>query len=364
MKRSFILILLLVVGGTNVLAAPLVAPSGFTRTGLTLKSGTGKDSCPPVQPYTADLNFPSKYEGDDVAKDTVNDVAQKVYQDRSTPMRDLQKLSSTFSDRLFRGKGYAGDLQCLVNHWTAWANANALLGQPSNHIGNAVRKWTLAAVSTSYLKLRDNLQPGIAPADRQRIEGWLGGLAEQVRKDYQGRGPDKANNHDYWAAWSVMVSAVVLQRQDLFDWSYGVLVQAMGQVTPEGYLPNELRRQTRALAYHSFALLPLSTLAAFAEANHRPALALNQGAFAKLVAVVVANVDDDAAMVAKVGHPQIKQSLKESGRLAWLAPYESLTHDPALLPLIKQTMPLKSSMLGGDQTWLYLRDQTELYPSK
>ena len=279
-------------------------------------------------------------------------------------MRALQKLSAGLSDQLFRGKGTAGDLQCLVNQWTGWAAAHALLGQPSNHIGNAVRKWTMAAVATSYLKLRDNLQPGIATADRQRIEGWLTALAEQVRKDYQGRGPDKANNHDYWAAWSVMVTAVILQRQDLFDWSYGVLVQAMGQVTPEGYLPNELRRQTRALAYHSFALLPLSTLAAFAEANHRPALALNQGAFAKLVAVVVANVDDDAAMVAKVGHPQIKQSLKESGRLAWLAPYESLTHDPALLPLIKQTMPLKSSMLGGDQTWLYLRDQTELYPSK
>lgn len=125
-----------------------------------------------------------------------------------------------------------------------------------------------------------------------------------------------------------------------------------------------MRRQTRALAYHSFALLPLSTLAAFAEANHKPVLTLNQGALAKLVAVVLANVDDSTDMANKAGYPQIKQSLKTSGRLAWLAPYASIAQNPALMPLIKQTMPLKSSMLGGDQTWIYLRGQTDLYPAK
>lgn len=361
-KCCYWLVLLLLGGGA--MAAPLVAPPGFAQSGLAMKAGAGKEPCPAVQPYTADMNFPSKYEGDDVAKDTINDKAEKVYQDRSMPMRDLQRLSATVSDRLFRGKGYQGDLTCLVAHWTAWADANAMLGQPGNHIGSAVRKWTLAAVATSYLKLRDNLQPGIAPADRQRIESWLGALAEQVRKDYQGRGPDKANNHDYWAAWSVMVTAVVLDRPALFDWSYGVFTQAMGQITAEGYLPNELRRQTRALAYHSFALLPLSTMAAFAEANQRPALTLDNGAFAKLVAVVLANVDDPAPMAAKTGYPQIKQSLKTNGRLAWLAPYVAVSHDATLLPLIKSMLPLKSSMLGGDQSWLYLRGEPTLFPPK
>lgn len=364
-KNGWAIIVICAAGwvGQSVAASLTAAPS-FYQADLTFKTKGKAEACPEIQVFSGDMLFPSKYEGDDSSRDDVNPEAMKEYEDKSKMMRDLQQLSAKVSDKIFKGNGTEGDWQCLLTHWRAWAKANALLGIESNHVGNSVRKWTLAAVSTSYLKIALNMPDALSNDDRQLMAHWFTGLAEQVRKDYYGRGPEKANNHDYWAAWSVMVASVILQRDDLFDWSYGVFKQAMTQITPDGYLPNELRRQTRALAYHTFALLPLSTMATFITANHKDALTLQHGAFAKLVSVVLANVNDSAPMAAKAGHPQIKQSLKEGGRLAWLAPYESLTHDPALLPLIKDTMPLKSSMLGGDQTWLYLRDQTELYPSK
>ena len=189
-------------------------------------------------------------------------------------------------------------------------------------------------------------------------------LATQVQQDYQGRGPEKANNHDYWAAWSVMVTAVVLQRQDLFDWSYGVYQMAMRQVTEEGYLPNELRRKTRALAYHSFALLPLSTMAAFAQANHQSPLLLERKALQRVAAVVLVNLEDPESIEEVAGAEQVDVDFEAGGRLAWLAPYESIVKDPALLPLIKRLVPLKSSSLGGDQSFIYLRDRPEIYPDR
>ena len=345
-------------------AAELRPAPGFIRPGLVLRHGGPNIHCPPVNVFQGDMEFPSKYEGDDSSRDEVNPGAEAEYERKTKPMRELQQFSAKISDRLFKGRGNSSDLECLLTHWRAWASQNALLGRASNHMGNSVRKWTLASVATNYLKIKQNLGSNISSTDQLLLEGWFAALATQVQKDYQGRGPDKANNHDYWAAWSVMVTAVVLQRQDLFDWSYGVYQMAMGQVTEDGYLPNELRRKTRALAYHSFALLPLSTMAAFAQANQKSPLLLERKALQRVASNVLANLEDPAPIVALSGAKQINQDYAAGGRLAWLAPYESIVKDPALLPLIKRLVPLKSSSLGGDQSFIYLRDRPEIYPDR
>lgn len=344
-------------------AAELRPASGFYRPDLSLSDSGPRARCPAPSVFSGSLDFPSKYEGDDASRDDVNPAAMKEYESRTKPMRELQQLSAKFSDRLFKGKGNRSDLECLLSHWRAWADQKALLGIESNHIGNSVRKWTLAAVASNYLKLKLNLGGYISAADQQLLEGWLAALATQVQRDYQGRGPDKANNHDYWAAWSVMVTAVVLQRPELFDWSYSVYQMAMRQVTEDGYLPNELRRKTRALAYHNFALLPLSTMAAFAQANQYQPLSLEHGALHRLTALVLANVDDSAQITAAAEAKQYDQEYN-GGRLAWLPAYASLVKDSSLSPRIKRLLPLSSSMLGGDQSFIYLRDRPELYPER
>ncbi len=363
-RVAWLLVLAGMLEMSAALAAELRPAPGFYRPGLVLRHGGQSVRCPPVQVFGGALNFPSKYEGDDSSRDDVNPDAIKEYESRTKPMKDLQQFSAQVSDRLFKGRGNSADLECLLTHWRAWASQKALLGKPSNHVGNAVRKWSLASFATSYLKLKLNLGANISAADQQLLEGWLAALATQVQQDYQGRGPDKANNHDYWAAWSVMVTAVVLQRQDLFDWSYGVYQMAMRQVTDEGYLPNELRRKTRALAYHSFALLPLSTMAAFAQANHQSPLLLERKALQRVAAVVLVNLEDPESIEEVAGAEQVDLDFEAGGRLAWLAPYESIVKDPALLPLIKRLVPLKSSSLGGDQSFIYLRDRPEIYPDR
>ncbi len=348
-------------GVTAAQAASLSAPSGFYNPDLRLSSSANAVACPPVSVYQGSLTFPSKYEGSGPARDTINPNSKREFERLTKPMSDLQQLSASLSDRLFKGKGSSGDLQCLLGHWRGWAQQHALADETQSPVGRAVRKWTLGAVAVNYLKLQLNLKTQIPAADRQLIESWIAELAVRVQKDYSYRTLAKANNHDYWAAWSVMASAVVLQRQDLFDWSYGIYQIAMAQITPDGFLPNELRRKTRAAPYHNFALQPLVALAVFAQANQQQPLALEQHALSRLVASVLTSIDNPAAIEKAAGSPQVNEDLRKESRLSWMAPYASISPDDHQLSLIKRLMPLKTSRLGGDQTYLYLRDQPGLY---
>ena len=61
-------------------------------------------------------------------------------------------------------------------------------------------------------------------------------------------------------------------------------------------------------------------------------------------------------MVQAAGSPQVDESLREDGRLAWLVPWYSLTRQAAAQPLISELAPLRASRLGGDLSYIYLRD--------
>ena len=52
---------------------------------------------------------------------------------------------------------------------------------------------------------------------KQLIEGWFLRLSKKVMNYYSYRPLDKVNNHDYWAAWAVMLTAVVLQDHQRFN---------------------------------------------------------------------------------------------------------------------------------------------------
>ncbi len=78
---------------------------------------------------------------------------------------------------------------------------------------------------------------------------------------------EKTNNHSYWAAWSVMATSIATNRRDLFDWAVKEYKVGVNQVDDQGFLPNELKRQQRALSYHNYALPPLSMIASFALVN-------------------------------------------------------------------------------------------------
>lgn len=359
---NFVSIFLLWVGSGTVNAA-LQAPPGYINGPLEFKSSNNADDCPPLNVYKGELDIPSKYVQSKKSKDVIDEDNDARYKALSAPMTDLQQLSASLTDKLFKGKGKEQDLQCLRRHWLAWAKAGALLQPTKSAVGKAIRKWTLGAISANYLKIKLNLpetDSHFPKNARQELEHWLGLLAGEVMIDYSNRKPEQINNHDYWAAWGVITTAVVLNRQDMFDWSGSIYLNAISKINADGSLPNELKRRSRALNYHNFALQPLVLLAVFGEANGHHWLSADNAALQRLANLVLHNLDDSSSLAQAAKETQVKESLREHSRLSWLAPYIATSDDKAWLPLLKSLPLLKTSRLGGDLNYLYLRHELDL----
>ncbi len=356
--RSFCLLPLLLLGCTTpamtASAAGLRPPAGFT-VAAQVREGKVRPCKETPQPHTERLEFPSKYEGSDKARDDFNEKSYAQYKAKSARINTLEKEFSASVEAYLRS-GSEPALRCALGHLTAWADADAMQSRVTDHTGRSVRKWALASVAASYLRLKfAGSQPLAAhPDDARRIEGWLTRLSDIVIEDWSGQPLEKFNNHEYWAAWSVMATAVALDRSDYYDWALAQYRRAATQVDAEGYLPNELSRETRALAYHNYSLGPLTMIAAFAAANGTSLLPEGNYALGRLASRVVSGLDNPQAFRDKTGHPQNLSDVKESSKFAWMEPYCAITTcDAAALARLNQQRPMKTYRLGGNVTDLF-----------
>lgn len=186
-------------------------------------------------------------------------------------------------------------------------------------------------------------------------------VAEQVVVDWSDRPESKRNNHDYWAAWSVMITSIVLNRQDLFDWANTGLRQGLAQVDNDGFLPNELKRSTRALSYHNYSIQPLVMLAVFAETNQVELTEAERLALVRLATITIEGLSSPIFFEQKTGAKQIQDGLATNYSLAWLEPYAQYFEESALfLPYLNTLRPMKTTRLGGDLTRIFNIKQSSL----
>lgn len=334
--------------------ATLVPPAGYLRSAA---APQGKvPSCPPVPPpYTGELYFPSKYAGSDAARDKINGAAAARYAQLTDDVRQLENGSNRLVGR-YLATGQPAYADCALSWLDTWAEAEALLSERYNHTGKSVRKWALGSVAGAYLRLKfSRSQPLAGHAEQaERIEAWLGELADQVVIDWNAQPLERRNNHQYWAAWSVMATAVVLDRRDLFDWAVEQYRHGMRQVDAEGYLPLELSRQTRALAYHNYSMGPLLMIAAFAKANGLDLRGENDAALQRLALRMQAGLREPQIFQEKTGYPQTLEDLQDSNRFAWLEPYCALYPCSESTDAWRRSIePLSTYRLGGDMTQLF-----------
>ncbi|MNZ20402.1 Alginate lyase precursor [compost metagenome] len=335
-------------------AADLVPPRGYyAPVEVDAKSG-GNCKAPPT-PYTAKLEFRSKYEGSDKARATLNPKAEKAFREKTAAITEMERGISKMVMQYMR-EGQRTQLECTLQWLGSWAQANALLSTEYNHTGMSMRKWALGSMASAYLRLKFSESQPLAPyrAQTQVIESWFSRLADQVVHDWSDLPLKKINNHSYWAAWSVMATAVATNRSDLFDWSVAQFRVAAGQVDRDGFLPNELKRNQRALAYHNYSLPPLAMIASFAQANGVDLREENDGALRRLGEKVIAGVDDQEAFDRKTGKDQDMSELKKHAKFSWLEPWCSLYSCSAQTVEWKNEMgPYKTFRLGGDVTQVF-----------
>ncbi|AZC80180.1 mannuronate-specific alginate lyase [Pseudomonas chlororaphis] len=342
--------------GATQAAAPLRPPQGYYAPVDKFKSGDHSEGCDAMPaPYTGSLQFRSKYEGSDKARATLNEQSEKAFRDSTA---DITKIERGTSKRVmqFMRDGRPEQLDCTLSWLSAWAQADALMSKDFNHTGKSMRKWALGSMASAYLRLKFSDSHPLATHQQQaqQIEAWFSKMADQVVSDWDNLPLDKTNNHSYWAAWSVMATAVATNRRDLFDWAVKEYKVGANQVDADGFLPNELKRQQRALAYHNYALPPLAMIASFAQVNGVDLRQENNSALKRLGERVLAGVKDPDEFEEKNGKEQDMTDLKVDSKFAWLEPFCSLyTCAPDVLERKHKMQPFKTFRLGGDLTKVY-----------
>lgn len=333
-------------------AQRLQAPAGFYAAAA---SKARFEGCPEMStPHTGPLDFPSKYQGSDSARDDLNKQAEARYREQVDGIRDLERGIS----RLVEAYLDTADPQavsCALDWMLEWARLGGLTGEVTTHTGKSVRKWALGSVAAAYLRLKLSVSDPLKPYPDQaaEIEDWLAELATLVIADWSNVPQRKFNNHEYWAAWSVMAVAVVRDDRSLFDWAVAQYDRAAQQITDEGYLNNELRRKTRALFYHNYALPPLAMMAAFGQANGLDLESRGNHALTRLANRVMAGLGNPERFARKAGADQQLKDFKPS-KFTWLEPYcalEACTGE--MRKRLEAYRPLNNYRVGGDLTALF-----------
>lgn len=336
--------------------AALVPPQGYYEGIEQFKTSDGKFRCEPApKPYTGALQFRSKYEGSDKARATLNLDSEQAFRDSTKDITTLERGVAKMVNQYMRD-GRPAQLDCTLTWLGTWARADALMSTNYNHTGKSMRKWALGSMSGSWLRLKfSNSQPLAAHRDEaQLIEKWFAHLAEQTVRDWSNLPLAKINNHSYWAAWSVMATAVATDRRDLFDWAVKEYKVGANQVDDQGFLPNEVKRKQRALAYHNYALPPLAMIASFAKANGVDLRSENNFALQRLGEGVLAGARDPRLLAARAGEKQDMKDLKVDSKYAWLEPWCALYQCVGDTLERKHGMqPFDSFRLGGNLTRVY-----------
>ncbi|MDW9403687.1 mannuronate-specific alginate lyase [Pseudomonas soli] len=336
--------------------AALVPPQGYYEGIDKLKTGDGNFRCEAApKPYTGALQFRSKYEGSDKARATLNVASEKAFRKSTEDITTLEKGVSKMVGQYMRD-GRPAQLDCALTWLDTWARADALMSTDYNHTGKSMRKWALGSMSGSWLRLKCcNSQPLAAHrAEAEQIEKWFVRLARQTVRDWSDLPLEKINNHSYWAAWSVMATAVATDQQELFDWAVKEYKVGVNQVDEQGFLPNEVKRKQRALAYHNYALPPLAMIASFAQANGVDLRKENNFALQRLGEGVLAGARDPVHFNTRAGVKQDLKDLKIDSKYAWLEPWCALYQCVGDTLERKHDMqPFNSFRLGGDVTRVY-----------
>lgn len=338
-------------GGAAV-AAGLLPPFEIAArrdlNGAPLGSFTCASPPKPVRDLRVDGFYADRGSGSSV----VDREAEAGYREATQSITRYEDGLTQISDRYLASKPPNAALAACVLDWLAvWAAAGAMLGEASQQ-GGYVRKWGLAPVAASYLKIRD--EPTLDATKKKAVEQWIRRWARVVRDDYDStKLESRRNNHLYWAAWSVGLAAVVLDERALFDWSMEKTRLGLKQIREDGTLPLEMGRKARAYHYHAFASAPLVLTAELAARNGIDLYGEYDGALRRLVARTIAGFSDDTFFATATGVKQDRSGSSKGPHVAWLEPYYARTGDLAAVTVIGKFRPMKERRLGGDMTLQY-----------
>lgn len=294
-----------------------------------------KCSKPVAKPFTGALLVDSKYDQRDPSKSTLAKAPSKQSARIHETVTNYSKTLSLFADYYAQARSPeqgAMALACMDQWLEAWAAAGALQSPEATKTGVAVRNWALGGIAASVLRMQALSGNQLRLSSTQKR--WLERLSGIVMAEYEPRlSPAFAyfNNHDYWAAWTLASTAMLLDKPNYLDWSNRVFRRAMSQITLSAasdyaYLPTELGRGELAANYTHYALVPLILVADTLRLNGSRVSAEDSRKL-DLLANFAARI-----VLAPNRLPELKQTQVEVPpyKMAWLIPFLGRTPQHAL----------------------------------
>lgn len=236
---------------------------------------------------------------------------------------------------------------CPLSWLTDWAKADALLGKMASKQADYERKWALAGLAMSYVKVR----PFATTEQRATIDPWLIRLADRCRAFFDD--PDrKRNNHWYWLGLGMAAVGLATNSERHWDEARRIMQDAANDIQANGTLPMELARGKRALHYHNFSAQPLFAMTLLARSKGEDWTAFNDGAFHRLTLFIAAAVCASKPIAALKSLPAQDAIREKDLEAGWLHDYVRLnpTTDGATCALADGTSsrPSNYHRLGGD----------------
>jgi poly(beta-D-mannuronate) lyase len=333
---------LLVVAATATPAATLHSPWDHRK----VEQTSAAYDCPAPPPFAKTLDI-SPYYIDSHAS-IIDPQKQAAYQKASEAPTHLSQFTALAADA-YLYKGSRAAAVCVYTLLEAAAKAEAWAGKMPGFSGVYVQNWLLSAVAVSYLKVRPS---GLGtPAQDAAMQRWFGLLASRVREYFDAEvvrlGPDKENNHLYWAGLAVAAEGVANNDSGGFQWGITAYRMGLDAIQPDGSLPEEMNRAQMALHYHLYALAPLIMLAELGEANGLDLYAEDSGAIHRLVNFCVAGLEDPTLLQKRTGLVQVVTLPYAGGDIGWAVPYVRRFPNAQLSALIAKAPWVRYTTWGG-----------------
>jgi poly(beta-D-mannuronate) lyase len=313
--------------------------------------------CPASPKAVRVLEFDSIYTDKTDGASIVDPAAEAKYRADTSAIRDFENTlmvwTGIYMSNPEQNLAYA---ECAADWLYTWAEGEALLGK-ANPQGRAVQKWTLAALSSLFIQMAEDDR--ISGQKVRLVKAWLNLVAQNVR-NYYSKSPElttRQNNHMYWASWAVMITGVLLDDHDMFQWALGQYKFGADQIQEDGTLPHEMARMGKAFNYHVFAAAPLVMMAETAARNNIDLYAYNNGALKRLVDRILTELETDQKYIAeKTDREQNLDGTVTPGQLAWMEPYYARFKEPRMERWIKSMRPMEQRRMGGNLTLLFSKE--------
>jgi poly(beta-D-mannuronate) lyase len=284
-------------------------------------------ACGAPPPAVIDIDANSYYSD---SHHSIIDPVRKARNEAATRPVDEFLATVARSASAWQQRHDDGDARCALDWLSSWAAHKAMLGTMTTEQSYYTRKWALSGLALSYARV----QAAASTDERKRIENWLLALAEATMRHSDAH-KGARNNHYYWEGLAVTATGAVTHDARCLAWGRKVFDEAMGQIQPDGSLPQELARAGRALNYHLFAAAPLVMMASI--------LDVQSPALDRLMAFSVAGVGDPAILQKMTGFEQEHPA----GVPGWVVIY--LRHGGQLAGPVSVPAKNFDARMGGDR---------------